>query len=183
VKKRDVINWIEKRRNKQILLAFSIPKTPRNVERKLLIKKLNLKPFLDKGLVRPLNPAVRKGRFYALSDEVRKWLKLLRSETKNDKDWEMIGWIIASPRQRLSVLRIMDSEKRTSEEIRAKATQLNANISRTSIKGILKELFERNLIDTEVLEGIRFYWLNQRGMKIKQELAVIAPLSALFSPA
>ena len=183
MKKRDIIRWIEKRRNKQILLAFSIPKTPRQAEKELSMRKLNLKPFLDKGLIRPLNPAVRKGRFYALTDEVRKWLKLLCSETNNEKDWELIGWVIASPRQRLSVLRIMDSEKRTSEEIRAKATQLNANISRTSIKGILKELFERNLIDTEVLEGIRFYWLNQQGIKIKQDLAVIAPISPLFYPA
>jgi len=181
VKKRDIIRWIEKRRNKQILLAFSTPKTPRNVERELSMRKLNLKPFLDKALVLPLNPGVRKGRFYALSDEVRKWLKLLRSENNDDNDWELIGWIIASPRQRLAVLRTMDNEKRTSEEIRAKATQLNANISRTSIKGILKELIERSLIDTEVLEGIRFYWLNQQGMKTKQELAVIAPLSPVFS--
>ncbi len=183
MKKRDIIRWIEKRRNKKILLAFSIPKTPRNVERELFIKKLNLKPFLDKGLVRPLNPAVRKGRFYALTDEVRKWLKLLRSETNNEKDWELIGWVIASPRQRLAVLRSMDSEKRTSEEIRARASQFNANISRTSIKGILKEFVGRNLVETEVLEGIRFYWLNQQGIEIKQDLAAIAPLSALFSPA
>ncbi len=183
MKKRDIIRWIEKRRNKQILLAFSIPKTPRQAEKELSMRKLNLKPFLDKGLIRPLNPAVRKGRFYSLTDEVRRWLKLLHSETNNEKDWELIGWVIASPRQRLAVLRSMDNEKRTSEEIRARATQLNANISRTSIKGILKELIERNLIDTEVLECIRFYWLNQQGIKIKQELTVIAPLSPLFSPA
>jgi len=181
VKKRDVIRWIEKPKIRQRLLAFSVPKTPRQAEKELSMRKLNLKPFLDKGLVRPLNPAVRKGRFYALTDEVRRWLKLLHSETNNEKDWELIGWVIASPRQRLAVLRIMDSEKRTSEEIRARATQLNANISRTSIKGILKELIEKSLIDTEVLEGIRFYWLNQQGIKTKQELAVIAPISPLFS--
>jgi len=183
VKKRDVINWIEKRLNKQVLLAFSIPKTPRHVERKLLISKLNLKPFLEKGLLNSLNPEAKKGRFYIVTSKARRLLKLPCSKNDDDRDWGLIGWVISSPRQRLAVLRAVDLQKLTSEEIRARTTQLNANISRTSIKGILKELLERNLIDTEVLESIRFYWLNQQGMKIKQDLAVIAPLSALFSPA
>jgi hypothetical protein len=37
-------------------------------------------------------------------------------------------WLLASPKQRLVVLRVMDSEKRTSENIRNKASRFNPHI-------------------------------------------------------
>jgi len=49
------------------------------------------------------------------------------------------------------------------------------------MKDILKELVEKHLVDTEILEGIRFYWIAPYGQKIKDELAVIEPLSSAIS--
>ena len=49
MKKRRVIDWIRQSTIKQTLLAFSVPRTPRQVEYRLDIKKLKLKPFTEKG--------------------------------------------------------------------------------------------------------------------------------------
>lgn len=167
---------------KQILLIFLIPKTPSQAERELCIKKFNPKPFLENNLLKCLNPEARKGRFYTLSDKARKPLNINYADGIN-KDWDCIGWIISSPRQRLAVMRSVNDMKLTSEEIRARATQFNCHMDRTSIKRILKQLMEKHLVDSEILERIKFYRANSYGMKIKQELAVIAPIAPLSSAA
>ncbi len=64
----------------------------------------------------------------------------------------------------------MDLEKRTSEQIRERASQLNPCLSRTSTKDILKELISRDLIKTEMLERKRYYWIIELGIKLKKQL-------------
>lgn len=165
---------------KQVLLVFSIPRTPTQAARQLSLRKLKLKPFLEKHLLKCLNPEARKGRYYMVSEKARKHFKIICADNSG-RDWECIGWIISSPRQRLTIMRCVEERKLTSEEIRMKATQFNSSISQSSAKNILRELGERHLVDSEILERIKFYWANAHGMKIKNELAVIAPISPGFS--
>lgn len=179
--KRGVNEGINKPKIRQILLVFSTPKTPRQAEIKLSVKKLKLKPFLEKDLLKCLNPGARKGRFYVLSEKARKYLGIDFPESNINKDWELIGWITASPKQRLAVLRCLDENKFTSENIRMRATILNSCLSRTSTKSILKELIEKGLADSENHGRIRLYWITSRGRKIRDEMATIYPLSPLFS--
>jgi hypothetical protein len=179
--KRGMDEWADKPGTRQILLVFSLPKTPKQAQVELSVRKLKLRPFLEKHLLKCLNPEARKGRFYVLSDKARKSLKVSCFENNINEDWELIGWIIASPRQRLVVLRSANEQKLTSEEIRARGTQLNAKLTRISTKNILNELIEKHLVNAEILERLKFYWLTSYGIKIKQEMAVIAPLSPLFS--
>jgi hypothetical protein len=167
-------------RIKQVLLVFSIPKTPTQAARELSLRKLKLKPFLENHLLKCLNPEARKGRFYIVSEKARKCYKILCSDSSG-KNWECIGWIISSPRQRLAIMRCIDDRKLTSEEIRMRATQFNSHLSRSSTKNILRELGARHLVDSDILEGFKFYWANLYGLKIKNELAVIAPISPGFS--
>ena len=178
--KRGIDEWTDKPEVKQVLLVFSLPKTPKQAQRELSVRKLKLRPFLEKHLLKCLNPEARKGRFYVLSDKARKSLKST-SSVSSDLNWELIGWIIASPRQRLVVLRSANEQKLTSEEIRARGTQFNAKLTRISTKNILNELIEKHLVNAEILERLKFYWLTSYGIKIKQEMTVIAPISPLFS--
>ena len=170
MRKRGVGNWINQPKNKQILSAFSIPKTPRQVEKELGIKKLKLKPFLEKHLLISLNPEARKGRFYALTSKARRLLRLPASKKEKDKDWKLAGDIVAGAKQRLVVLKTVDSEKRNSEQIRDKASKLNPHLSRTSTKVILRELINAGLVETEMRERKRYYWITEEGMKIKDEI-------------
>lgn len=179
--KKGVTGLLNSPRTRQILLVFSMPKTPKQAETELSIRKLKLKPFLEKNLLRCLSPEAKKGRFYIVSEKAKKLCKITELGNSMGKDWELIGWIVASPKQRLAVLRVMDARKLTSEEIRARGTQFNASLTRISTKSILRELVEKHLVDTEVVERMRFYWLNNQGIKTKEELSVIAPISPLFS--
>ena len=166
--------------NKRILLTFSLPCTPKTAMRILCLKKIKFNLFIKEGLLKCLNPEEKIARFYALTEKARELLSLPKSCGEN-KEWKIIGWILASPRQRLVVLRSANEQKLTSEEIRARATQLNARLTRISTKNILNELIKKHLVDAEMLERMKFYCLNSYGIKIKQELAVIAPLSpAIF---
>ena len=72
--KRGVDTWISKPKTRRILQTFSVPKTPRQVERELHISKLKLKHFVEKGLLKSLNPNARKGKLYTLTDKSRKKL-------------------------------------------------------------------------------------------------------------
>jgi len=175
--KRGTDEWANRPEVKQTLLVFSLPKTPKQAQVELSVRKLKLRPFLEKHLLKCLNPEARKGRFYILSDKARKSLKT-ECPVSSDLNWELIGWIIASPRQRLVVLRSANEQKLTSEEIRARGTQLNARLTRISTKNVLNELIEKHLVDAEVLERLKFYWLTPYGIKIRRELTVIAPLSS-----
>ncbi len=170
--KRGADSWMSKSKIRYILFAFSAPKTPRQVERELHISKLKLKHFVDKGLLKSLNPNARKGKLYTLTDKSRK--KLGFSFNKNLKtDWDLIGRVIASPKQRLVVLKSMDSAKRTSENIRERASRFNPHLSRISTKAILKELIKDHLIETEMQDGKRYYWINGEGSLILEDVLLI----------
>lgn len=178
---RIVAERINNPRTRQILLAFSYPKTPKQVQIELSIRKIKLKPFFDKHLLKCLNPGCRKGRFYIITETTREILQPNCPECSLDKDWEIIGWVIASPRQRLVALRSVDERKLCSEEVRMRSTQFNCHISRPSMKNILKELIQKHLVDTEMFMRERFYWISNYGQEIKDELAVLAPLSPSIS--
>jgi len=162
----DVIQKLQQSEFGQILLAFSVPKTPRQVEKELVIKKLKLKPYLEKCLIKPLNPEARKGRLYTLTNKGRKLLKLSCTNNINKSGWDLIGWVMASPQQRLVVLKVMDSTKRTSENIRLRATKYNTHLTRISTKQILKELISKGLIETELIGRKRYYWIIKKGTEI-----------------
>lgn len=166
--KKEVADWIHQPKISQVLLSFATPKTSKKVERELNIKKLKMKPFKEKELVESLNPEARKGRLYVLTGRARRLLKFPSSKKEGDKDWDLIGWVMASPKQRLVVLRTMaiDSVKRTSEEVRKRASRLNPCLTRISTKGILKELVEKDLVETEMSEGRRYYWIGEEGRNV-----------------
>jgi predicted DNA-binding protein len=170
MKKRSVSERILQSDIKQILISFSFPKTPRMVERELGISKLKMNPLVDADLLTSLNPIAKKGRFYILTNKARRALGLQRYKNVFKKDWVMIGWILASPKQRLVVLKTMDSIKRPSEEIRERASRLNSNLSRISTKGILKELIEKGLVKSEIIERKRYYWIAEKGKMIANDL-------------
>ena len=159
----DVILWLQQPKVKEILISFLFPRTPGQVEKKLGMKKLKLKPFLEKHLIKTLNQNARKGRLYILTNKAKKFLQLSDSIKSRDVSWDIIGWIMASPRQRHVVLKAMDSVKRTSENIRIRASRYNSNLTRISTKQILKELIGKGLIDTEMKGRKRYYWLSEKG--------------------
>ena len=78
---------------------------------------------------------------------------------------------MASPKQRIVVLKVVDSEKRTSEGIRQRAYQFNANLTRISTKAILKELISNSLIESEMGDDRkRYYWIGERGKRIVNDM-------------
>lgn len=168
--KRCVSCWVNQPKVNQILISFSVPKTPKQVEKELDIKKIKLKAFLEKNLLRCLNPKARKSRFYIMTNKSRGLLKLSCIKKEGKKDWDLIGWIMASPRQRFIVLNSVDSKKRTSEEIRERSSGINSNLSRISTKGILKELVGKGLIETEMIERKRYYWICEKGKLILNDM-------------
>jgi len=154
----------------QVLVSFTIPRTPGQAQRRLAIKKLKMKPFVEKGLIRPLNPTARKGRLYIVTCMGRRLLGLPSSGQKIGKPWNVIGWIMASAGQRLVILQAMDSAKRTSENIRERASRSNPHLSRISTKGILKDLVDRGLVKTEIQGRKRYFWLSKKGKSIVEDL-------------
>ena len=167
--KRSVADWVNEQTINKILICFSAPKTPRQIEIELGIKKLKLKPFVEKNLLQSLNPKARKGRFYILTNKAKKFINLSGSINGRNYDWNLIGFIKSSPKQRLVILKTIDSKKRTSEEIRERAFQLNPHLTRISTKAILKELIGKFLIETEIIERKRYYWISEKGTDIKKE--------------
>ena len=178
-----VNEWVKKPKINQVLLSFSIPKTPTQVQKELRIKKLKLKPFLEKHLIESLNQKARKGRFYQLTSKAERLLKLPNSKKQSIKDWNLIGWVMASPKQRFVVLQVMDSEKRTSETIRIRT--LRPSIKEKSIITILNELISKGLVETEkkpkirrFFKGqpiytkklIRYYWISEKGKEVRKNL-------------
>ena len=166
-------NWTNRSKNKQILFSFIVPKTPTQVKNELGIDKFNLKPFMKRRLLKCLNPEGHKGKLYVLTNKARKLLKISNPSQKAKKDYGLIGWILASPRQRYVVLKTLslNSEKRTSEEIRIKSSNLNPCLSRISTKSILKELMGKELVDTELArDRRRYYWINKEGKSLTSEI-------------
>ena len=170
----EVLKWASQEKTKNILKTFIVPKTPRQVEIELGIKKIKLAPYLRKKLIVCLNPCARKGRFYKLTNYAKRILKI--SNKNNQKmDWEIFGWILSSPKQRHAVLKTMvvDSHKRTSEDIRTKASKYNPCLTRISIKGILNELVKKNLVETCLNDRRRYYWITEMGKIIEKNITEI----------
>ena len=167
------VYWVNRKRIRQILCAFSIPKTPRKVETELRIKKLKIKPYIHKGLLKILNPKARKGRLYLLTDKAKKILGLSVGRNIENKDWDLIGQILASPKQKLVVLKVLDSGKRSSEEIRGRAVKFNPHLSRISTKQILNELITEVLVISEMKDRKRYYWISEKGKKTLEDLESI----------
>ncbi len=173
MKKRGVAEWIQQPKVRETLIYFSVPRTPRKAEKELGIKKLKMKPFLKKGILECLNPEARKSRYYVLTNMGRRFLNLPVSRKERGKDWPILGWVMASQRQRSVVLQTiaMDLSKRTSEEIRRRASRLNPHLTRMSTKTILNERITKGLVETEMNGVYRNYWLSEKGKTIARALA------------
>ena len=170
---KEVSHSASQTKTNRILRSFSTPSTPKQVERKLGIKKFKVRPYLKRDLIHSLNPEGRKGRFYLLTDKGRKLLNLPVTGEFANQDWDLIGWVMASPRQRLVVIKTMaiDSAKRTSEEIRKRASRLNSCLSRMSTKTILNELIGKGLVETEMSGVYRLYWLSDLGKTLAKSIS------------
>jgi DNA-binding MarR family transcriptional regulator len=180
----EIKKWVNQPRTKKILVSFAVPATPSQVELSLGLKKLKLAPFLQKGIIRPLNPSAKKGRLYILTDKARQLLYLAENNIETKADWKIIGWIMASPRQRLSVLKTVarDPIKRTSEAIRRRSANLNPNLTRISTKETLKELISKNLIATEKGDDRRrYYWITPKGKSVISTIDLNSPESSLLN--
>jgi len=167
-----LIDWINRPKNNLILFTFSVPKTPTQVKNELGIDKFNLKPYLKRGIIECLNPEGHKGKLYVLTNKARRLLKISIPAQKNKKDYDLIGWILASPQQRYVVLKTLslNSVRCTSEEIRIKSSNLNPCLSRISTKSILKELVNKGLVETEMgRDRRRYYWVNKEGKSLACE--------------
>jgi predicted transcriptional regulator len=46
----------------------------------------------------------------------------------------------------------------------------NPSLTRTSVKGILKELIKKGLIESELTGRKRYYWISERGRMIVRAL-------------
>ena len=168
-----LIDWMNRPVNKRILFSFANPKTPTQVKNELGINKFSLKPFLKRELVECLNPESYKGRLCILTNKAKKLLKIPRSDGRNKKDYDLMGYIMAGPRQRYVVLKTLSLNpvKRTSEEIRLKSSSLNPCLSRISTKSILEELINKGLVETEKgRDRKRYYWINEDGKSLAREL-------------
>ena len=166
MRKSNVIKQLQHPKINKILLSFSVPKTPKQVEKELGIKKLSLRPFVEKNLLKSLNPSANKGRFYVLTNNTKKLLELSDHKKQYTTNWCLIGWILASPRQRHTILKVMDSVKRTSENIRERASKYNPHLTRISTKEILKELVSKGMIETIMPGRERFYWISDKEKKV-----------------
>ncbi len=163
-------DWIMKQKNNEILVSFFLPKTPVQVEKENNINKFNLKPFLKRGLIKCVNPESYKGRLYLLTDKAKRLLNI--PVYRKQKNYEIIGWILASPKQRLVILKTLSQNtvKRTSEELRLKSKNQNPCLSRISTKNILKELIDKELVESEMgMDRRRYYWISDEGKSFISE--------------
>lgn len=163
-------DWLRRPMVRRVLGSFSVPRTPRQVEIELGIGKLKMKPFVERGLVKALNPVAKKGRLFLATGKARKLLNMSGFEKGGKNDWDLIGWLKASPRQRLAILKTMDSTKRVSEAIRERASRSNPSLTRISVKGVLKELVGKGLVETELTDRKRYYWTSDKGRMIVDNL-------------
>lgn len=166
-------DWANRPKNNRILSSFSLPKTPAQVKNELGIRKFKLRPFLDKELLKCLTPERKKGRLYVLTEYAKKSLKIYMPAVTSPRDYALLGWILASPKQRYVVLNTLSTnwERRTSEEIRVKSTNSNPRLSRISTKSILKELIKHGLVETEIgTDRRRYYWITEKGKLLVNNL-------------
>ena len=167
----DIESFISRPKIQNILLAFQIPKTPKNIEKRFGIKKLKTKQFAQNGLLECLNPEAQKGRLYILTKKARRILNLPYGQNVPE-DANLIGWVFASPKQRLALLQTIaiDPLKRTSENLRRRAAKLNPRMTRISTKSILKELISKGLVETEKVKNFRIYWISKKGKTLIDEI-------------
>ena len=165
-------------KTERVLREFQQPCCPRSVERKLDLKKLRTTELSQRGLLRCLNPQAKKGRLFILTQKGRECLdkgKPLSLDPSLRVDQHTLGWVMASPKQRLALLRTLgiDSVKRTSENLRKRAARFNPKLTRISTKDILKGLVAENLVETEKNKNRRFYWLSKKGVAVLEVIRAI----------
>lgn len=80
--KKEDTNWIKKPLVNKILLAFCTPKTPSQAEKETGIKKLKLKPYLEKQLIKCLNPEAKKGRLHIITNKAKDQLEKSKLKKK-----------------------------------------------------------------------------------------------------
>jgi DNA-binding PadR family transcriptional regulator len=168
--------WICRLNNKKILYSFSLPKTPTQVKNEFNIQKFSLKPYLKRGLLKCLNIDGKKGRLYVLTNRARNIFKIPMPTERKQIDYDLIGWILASPKQRYVVLKrlSLNSSKCSSEEIRSKSSHLNLCLTRISTKAILRELIDKELVETEMgRNNRRYYWINEDGKALAGDIQSI----------
>lgn len=162
--------------NCEILLSFASPKTQKHIVNKHKINKNGIRQFLKQGLIKCLTPMLREGRLYTLTLKARELLSLPTHNNEQPKDWETLGWILASPKQRLAVLNALSQNpnKQQAETIRFKCKKENPCISRHSIRTILRELENMGLIESELTpDRFRYFWITNKGKLIANDLLII----------
>jgi predicted transcriptional regulator len=165
-------DWVKQPWVSRVLVALSVPRTPRQLEKRLGIKKLKMRPFTDKGLAKVLNPRAKKGRLYTVTEKGRRIIKLPNHQKTSGKRYSLHGYVAASPRQREVILRVMDFARRTSEDIRSRASRYNPLMTRVSVKAVLKSLASKGLVRSELIGRRRLYWITQKGSGILADLAL-----------
>ncbi len=188
MKRGDLAEWLSRPGIKDILRAFSIPKTPCDVIKELNIHRFNLRPFLKKNMIRCLNPELYTGRIYVLTDEARRLLKLPCPNIDLNKDWIAIGKVRRSLKLRKAVLKKLFEKaiKRTSEELREEK-ELGC-MGRITIINILNDLVSMELVATELIPQVRkiyrgrrvygkklrrYYWVSEKGEQIVKDLEML----------
>ena len=167
-------DWINNSRRNGILQSFNFPKTPKQVRNELRIKRFNLDPFIQRNLIKCLTPELCRGRIYVLTNKARKLMNLPSYKINIEKDWNTIGWIKVSQKERAVVLKIMaiNSIKLYSEEIRERCKPLNPCLSRSSAKDIIKDLIKRGLVESEIKDDLKkLYWLSAKGKQIASDIS------------
>ncbi len=105
MEKKKLNEWVMEPKPKEILISFSTPKTQSQIIKKHAITKYHLQRFLKQKLIKCLNPELYEGKLYVLTRRARNLLGISTLKKQENKNYELIGWILASPRQRLIVLR------------------------------------------------------------------------------
>ena len=185
MKKKDISDYLSQPKIKNILHSFSIPKTPGDVEKELNIRRFNLKPFIERNIIKCLNPESYRGRLYVLTKKARKLLLLPYSNIDLNKDWDLICRVKRSPKLMKIVLTTISKKqiKRTSDELREE-NDLN-HMHRITIKNTLNSLIKKGLVETELTPDLRrifrgrkiytkklrrYYWISEKGEKVLQDL-------------
>jgi DNA-binding PadR family transcriptional regulator len=188
MKKRDMTDWLSQSKIKNTLYSFSIPKTPRDVEKELNITRFNLKPLLKRNMIKCLDPESYKGRLYVLTKKARKLLQLPDSNIDLNKDWKLISNIKGSQKLKKIVLITISKKpvKRTSDEL-LKENDLN-HMHRITIKNTLNSLIKKGLVETELTPDLRrifrgrkiytkklrrYYWISEKGKEVLQDLKLL----------
>lgn len=148
---------------KRILLALSTPRTVSQTAKLVGKKRIKLQHYVKKHWIAPLTSSHSKGRLYVLTEIGRKLLGVSTSLYPTDGDLELVSWLLASPKQRLALIKFVDAKQRTSEEIRVRARRQNSHLTRISAKAILNELVDEGLVGTSVVERLRYYWITDGG--------------------